>query len=136
MAQSRARQELSAACGAFIRLADSLVRERGVVPTAAEPRDLVAPVVDSEMSDSPGEEESPSRPGGAGYFGCGSDDSAQTTTSGDTSSDDLMSLADTGEPSLTSDGSDGEGRPREWFKMDCIEYEIEHLGGDPAAGGR
>ena len=41
-----------------------------------------------------------------------------------------MSLAGTGEPPLTSDGSDGEGRPREWFRMGCVEYEVAHLGPD------
>ena len=133
--QSRARQELSAACGAFIRKADSLVRGREIISAEAEPWGMAAPVVDSDMSDSLGEEESPCRPGRAGYFGSGSDDSDRTTVSGDASSDERMSLADTGEPSLTSDGSDGEGRPREWFRMDCVEYEVAHLGGDPAAGG-
>ena len=133
--QSRARQELSAACGAFIRKADSLVRGREIISAEEEPWGMAAPVADSDMSDSPGEEESPCRPGRAGYFGSGSDDSDRTTVSGDASSDEGMSLADTGEPSLTSDGSEGEGRPREWFRMDCVEYEVAHLGGDPAAGG-
>ena len=38
------------------------------------------------------------------------------------------------EPYLTSDGSDGEGRPQEWFQMDCEYYEQEHLTGEKPEG--
>ena len=60
---------------------------------------------------------------------------ARPTTSGDATSDDLKSSANTDEPYLTSDGSDGEDRLREWFTMDCDHYERDHRGDDPAAGG-
>ena len=35
---------------------------------------------------------------------------------------------DVDEPYLTSDGSDVEDRPREWFTMDCEYYEATTLG--------
>ena len=38
------------------------------------------------------------------------------------------------EPYLTSDGSDGEGRPQEWSQMDYGYYEHEHLTGEKPEG--